>query len=70
MQRAVADKGRTIRGPVHTTEKIRKVGRAYNELAVEFEREPTSEEVAQRLQWDIEEVRLTMRAMPDATSLD
>ncbi len=70
VQRAVADKGRTIRVPVHMTEKIRKVSRAYNELSVEFEREPTSEEVAQRLQWDIEEVRLTMRAMPDATSLD
>ena len=70
VQRAVADKGRTIRVPVHMTEKIRKVGRAYNELSVEFEREPTSEEVAARLQWDIEEVRLTMSAMPDATSLD
>jgi RNA polymerase primary sigma factor len=70
VQRAVADKGRTIRVPVHMTEKIRKVSRAYNELSVEFEREPTSEEVAKRLEWDIGEVRLTMSAMPDATSLD
>jgi len=70
VQRAVADKGRTIRVPVHMTEKIRKVSRAYNELSAEFEREPSEEEVAQRLSWSLEEVRLTMEAMPDATSLD
>ena len=70
VQRAVADKGRTIRVPVHMTEKIRKVSRAYNELSAELEREPLEEEVAQRLGWGIEEIRLTMEAMPDATSLD
>ena len=70
VQRAVADKGRTIRVPVHMGEKIRKMARAYNELSVEFEREPTDEEVAERLGWTIEEVRITMEAMPDATSLD
>ena len=70
VQRAVADKGRTIRVPVHMTEKIRKVSRAISELAVEFEREPTEDEVARRLGWDQDEVRLTMSAMPDATSLD
>jgi RNA polymerase primary sigma factor len=70
VQRAVADKGRTIRVPVHMTEKIRKVSRAMSELAVEFEREPTEDEVARRLGWDQDEVRLTMSAMPDATSLD
>jgi RNA polymerase primary sigma factor len=70
VQRAVADKGRTIRVPVHMTEKIRKVSRAHNELSVELEREPTDEEVAERLGWTIEEVRITMEAMPDATSLD
>jgi RNA polymerase primary sigma factor len=70
VQRAVADKGRTIRVPVHMTEKIRKVSRAISELAVEFERDPTEDEIAARLGWDPEEVRLTMSAMPDATSLD
>jgi len=34
VQRAVADKGRTIRGPVHMTEKIRKVSRAMSELVL------------------------------------
>jgi RNA polymerase primary sigma factor len=70
VQRAVADKGRTIRVPVHMTEKIRKVSRAISELALDLEREPTEDEVARRLDWDPDEVRLTMRAMPDATSLD
>jgi RNA polymerase primary sigma factor len=70
VQRAVADKGRTIRVPIHMTEKIRKVSRAISELAVEFERDPTEDEIAARLGWDPEEVRLTMSAMPDATSLD
>jgi RNA polymerase primary sigma factor len=70
VQRAVADKGRTIRVPVHMTEKIRKVSRAMSELGVELEREPSEEEVARRLGWDPEEIRLTLSAMPDATSLD
>ncbi|HKH12872.1 MAG TPA: RNA polymerase sigma factor RpoD/SigA [Rubrobacter sp.] len=70
VQRAVADKGRTIRVPVHMTEKIRKVSRAISALSLKLEREPTREEVADYLEWDLEEVRLTMRAMPDATSLN
>ena len=70
VQRAVADKGRTIRVPVHMTEKIRKVSRAVAELSLRLEREPTREEVARHLEWDLDEVRLTMRAMPDATSLN
>jgi len=70
VQRAVADKGRTIRVPVHMTEKIRKVSKAISELALDLEREPSEDEVAAHLAWDPDEVRLTMRAMPDATSLD
>jgi RNA polymerase primary sigma factor len=70
VQRAVADKGRTIRVPVHMSEKIRKVFRAYNELSTELEREASQEEIAGRLGWAVEEVRLTVEAMPDATSLN
>src|SRR3954453_15699575 len=69
VQRAVADKGRTIRVPVHMTEKIRKVSRAYNELSAELEREPSEEGVANRLNWAVDAARPTMEAMPDATSL-
>jgi|SRR5829696_2693977 len=70
VQRAVANKGRTIRVPVHMVEKIRKVFRAYNELLAEHERKPTESEVAERLGWPSEEIRLVMESMPDATSLD
>src|SRR5919106_4929832 len=48
VQRAVADKGRTIRIPVHRGDKIRKMARVYNELWAELEREPTDQEVADR----------------------
>jgi len=70
VQRAVADKGRTIRVPVHMSEKIRKMSRTYNELSAELEREPTDEEVAERLGWMVEEVRNVKDAMPHATSLN
>jgi RNA polymerase primary sigma factor len=70
VQRAVADKGRTIRVPVHMGDKIRKMARTYNALLSEFERDPTDEEVARDLGWTVEEVRDVKGAMPDATSLN
>ena len=68
--RAIANKGRIIRLPIHMYEKISKVGEAYRELSGELEREPTQEELAERLGWGVGKVRLVMKAMPDATSLD
>ena len=70
VQRAVSDKGRTIRVPVHMGEKIRKMARTYNELSAELEREPTDEEVAERLGWIVDEVRNVKDAMSDASSLN
>jgi RNA polymerase primary sigma factor len=70
VQRAVADKGRTIRIPVHMGEKMRKMARVYNELSAEHEREPTDEEVAERLGWEVERVKAVKSAIPDATSLN
>jgi RNA polymerase primary sigma factor len=70
VQRAVADKGRTIRVPAHMGEKIRKMARVYNELAVELSRDPTDEEVAKRLGWDVDRVKDVKSAIPDATSLN
>lgn len=70
VQRAVVDKGRTIRVPVHMSEKIRKMARTYNELSAELEREPTDEEVAERLCWDVDRVKDVKSAIPDATSLN
>jgi RNA polymerase primary sigma factor len=68
--RAVSDKGRTIRLPVHMGEKMRKMARAYNGLSAEVGREPTDVEVAGRLGWTAEKVREIRSAMPDAASLD
>ena len=70
VQRAVADKGRTIRVPVHMGEKIRKMAQAYNELSTELTREPTDEEVGERLTWDVDRVKEVKSAIPDATSLN
>ncbi len=70
VQRAVADKGRTIRIPVHMGEKIRKMARTYNELSAQLAREPTDEEVAERLSWDVDRVKEVKSAIPDATSLN
>jgi RNA polymerase primary sigma factor len=68
--RGVADKGRTIRVPVHAGEKIRKTMRTYNELSAALGRQPTDEEVAERLGWTIDEVRNVRDAMTDITSLN
>ena len=70
IQRAIADKGRTIRVPVHMGEKIRKMARTYNELSTELEREPTDEEVAEELGWDVDRVKEVKSAIPDAMSLN
>src|SRR5215207_2773094 len=66
--RAVTDKGRAIRVPAHMGEKIRKMTRTSNELSAELEREPTDEEVAERLDWKVQEVRDAKGAIPDATT--
>jgi RNA polymerase primary sigma factor len=68
--RAVSDKGRTIRLPVHVGEKTRKVGRVTGELWVELGREPTEEEVVERLGWTAEQVRDVKGTVPDAASLN
>ena len=70
VQRAVADKGRTIRVPVHRGDKLRKMARAYNELSSEVEREPTDEDVAGRLGWSVEDVRDLKGSLWDASSLN
>jgi RNA polymerase primary sigma factor len=70
VQRAVADKSRTIRVPVHAGDKIRKLVRTQNELYAQHGRDPTDEEVAERLEWSMDAVREAKEAVPDAMSLD
>jgi|SRR5215213_7583626 len=70
VRRAVSDKSRTIRVPVHMGDKMRKMARTYNGLSAELGREPTDEEVAKGLGWAVEDMRDVKGAMLDATSLD
>jgi RNA polymerase primary sigma factor len=70
VQRAVADKGRTIRVPVHMTEKVRKVSRASGDLSAELGRVPAEEEIAERLGWETGEVRTAQGAVADVLSLN
>ncbi|HZB10973.1 MAG TPA: sigma-70 family RNA polymerase sigma factor [Rubrobacter sp.] len=68
--RAVADKGRTVRVPVHMSEKLRRLARSRGELASELGREPAVGELAESLGWAEEEARFAMTVLQDATSLD
>ena len=70
VQRAVADKARTIRVPVHMGEKIRRVSRASGELSAELGRNPAEEEIAERLGWETGEVRTAQGAVSDVLSLN
>ena len=55
--RAIADQARTIRVPVHMIEVINKLARCTRQLVQELGREPTSEELAKRLDMTVERVR-------------
>jgi RNA polymerase primary sigma factor len=68
VQSAVADKGRTIRIPVHVGDKMRKMARTYNELWAELARAPSDERVAEKLGWSVEDIRKVKDAMPDAST--
>ena len=68
--RAVDDKGRAIRLPVHTGEKARKAARTRNELSAQLGREATDEEVAEKLGWTAREVGAAIGLLTDVASLD
>jgi RNA polymerase primary sigma factor len=68
--RALADQGRTIRVPVHMIENINKVVRVQRQLVQELGREPTSEEIAQRLDTSVDKVRRTKKIAQQPISLE
>src|SRR5437763_11185128 len=70
IQRAIANRARTIRIPVHIGQRERKIGRAQRELQARLGREPTDEEVAAEAELSIREVRETRDAARVVTSLD
>ncbi len=68
--RGIADTGRTIRVPVHMVETINKTLRMTRTLLQEFGREPTPEEVAERLGVPVSRVREVLKISRDPVSLD
>ena len=68
--RALADKARAIRIPVHVVEKLNKIGRAERKLLTEFGREPTAEEIAEVTGIEPEEVESIKRSAQAPVSLE
>ncbi len=68
--RALADKARTIRMPVHVVEKLNKIVRSERKLRAELCREPTPEEVARDLDLPVDEVEQIMRSAQTPVSLE
>jgi RNA polymerase primary sigma factor len=68
--RAIADKGRTIRIPVHMVEKLNKVVHVERQLVQSLGREPTPEEIAAQLECHPREVRDILRMSQQPISLE
>jgi RNA polymerase primary sigma factor len=68
--RAIADKGRTIRIPVHMVERLNKVIHTERQLIQQLGREPTPAEIAEELECTTREVREVMRMAQQPVSLE
>ncbi|TMM22442.1 MAG: sigma-70 family RNA polymerase sigma factor [Actinobacteria bacterium] len=68
--RALADKARTIRMPVHIVEKLNKIVRSERKLRAELGREPTSAEIAREVELTPEEVEAIRRSSQAPVSLE
>jgi RNA polymerase primary sigma factor len=68
--RAIADKGRTIRIPVHMVEKLNKVVHVERQLIQQLGREPTPDEIAAELDTTVREVRDVLRMAQQPISLE
>jgi RNA polymerase primary sigma factor len=68
--RAIADQARTIRIPVHMIETINKLVRATRFLVQALGREPTPEEIAERMEFPVEKVRMVMKIAKEPVSLE
>jgi RNA polymerase primary sigma factor len=68
--RAIADQARTIRIPVHMIETINKLVRTSRALVQEFGREPTSEEIAERVDMPVSKVRAVFKLAQQPISLE
>jgi RNA polymerase primary sigma factor len=69
LARGLADKGRTIRLPVHIAERLHRVQRTERRWVLEHGREPTDEELAEALSLTVEEVAIVRGELPGTVSL-
>ncbi len=67
---ALAEQSRIVRLPLNRVGALNKIGKAYNNLEQEFEREPSAQELAQELEMDIAEVSDTLKISGRAVSMD
>jgi RNA polymerase primary sigma factor len=68
--RAIADQARTIRIPVHMIETINKLVRTTRYLVQVFGREPTPEELAERMEMPLDKVRMVLKIAKEPISLE
>ncbi len=68
--RAIADQGRTIRVPVHMSDRIRRLYRVARDLEQEYGRKPTAEEIAQEMDLDPRKVQWMLRVSWQPLSLE
>ncbi len=70
ISRSIADQGRTIRIPVHMVETTNKLTRTARQLVQELGREPTTEELAAKMEIPLEQVRQVLRLAKEPLSLE
>ena len=70
ISRSLSDQSRTIRVPVHMTELINKLVRTSRQMLNEFGRDPTPEELAEKLHMPLEKVRRTLKIAKEPLSLE
>ena len=70
VSRSLADQSRTIRVPVHMIETINKIVRTSRQMFSEIGREPTPEELAEKLHMPLEKVRRTLKIAKEPLSLE
>jgi RNA polymerase primary sigma factor len=68
--RSLADKGRTIRMPVHVVDRLNRIGRIERRMISELGREPSLEEIANEAEMPLDEVEYIRKAMQPPMSLD
>lgn len=70
IERAIADKSRVIRIPVHVNEKIKKISRVSRELSETLGRKPTAQEIARKLRMPVSKVEEILGVVPDPQALE